>query len=107
MSEQKGGAKLRTWAERGATNSPHGTAGITANCTTKCTGPEGAATSKAIASGRASTVTGPGTLARNSRLISEEDLWELTRLRQIRKRGQMLTMGECDWLLELCERWKA
>lgn len=84
---------------------PRGTDGNTASSITKSTAGAVGPTMKAIASGPATTATGPAIPAHSSPL-SEEDLWEVARLRQIRKRGQMLTMGECDWLLEICERWK-
>jgi len=79
--------------------------GTTANSTTSCTEPAADPTKKTTSSGVASTVTGLGTLAHNSRL-SDEELLEMNRLQVIRKRGQMLSMSECDWLLELYWRLK-
>jgi hypothetical protein len=82
---------------------PRGTDGNTANSRTTPTEPKVEATQQLIVNGRALTATELDTLGHSSRL-SDEDQWEVTRLRTIRKRGQMLTMGECDWLLDLAER---
>jgi hypothetical protein len=84
---------------------PRGTDGSTASSITKSIEHGADRTTKAIASGLASSVIGRVIPVRNSQLSGDEER-ELLRLRQIRKRGQMLTMGECDWLLELIERMR-
>ena len=89
--------------ESAATASPRGTDGNTVSYRMTCIDPEQAPTLQRIQSGRAKRVTGSDTPARNFRL-SDEEQQEWFRLWRIRKRGQMLTMGECDWLLEMVGR---
>jgi hypothetical protein len=64
-----------------------------------------ARTMKTIASGVATTATELGTLAHSLHLSDEEKL-EIVRLQTIRRRGMMLSMSECDWLLNLYWRLK-
>jgi hypothetical protein len=74
-----------------------------ANSTTKSTAARPGPTTSRIVSGVAMDATAPAILAHSSPLSAAEQQ-ELFRLRTIRKRGQMLTMGECDWLVETLER---
>jgi hypothetical protein len=84
---------------------PRGTDGNTENSRTTPTEPKVEATPEVIVDGLATTATEPVTPARSSRLCGDQVL-EVYRLQAIRKRGQMLTMGECDWLLDLIERMR-
>jgi len=104
MSERKDVAKWNALHGIGATFMQFGTDGIMANSRTSSTKRTAGRTRSKTADGPATTVTGSDIPAHNSSLSDEEQL-ELLRLRTIRKRGQMLTMGECDWLLELY--WRA
>jgi hypothetical protein len=85
---------------------PRGTDGSTANSITKCTEPAADRTTKATASGHASIVTEPGTPDPSFRFFNDEQAREFLRLQKVRKCGQMLTMTECDWLLDLYWRLK-
>ena len=102
MSGPKGDARSST-AESGATKSRRGMDGSMANSGTKSTGRAGAPTRPRIPSGLASGITGLATLGRNLPL-NDEERPEWNRLRTLRKRGMMLSMAECDWLLEVMER---
>ncbi len=95
--------KLRNTA-LAVTKSHRGTDGSTANFHTNFTAHMEAVTPKRTASGRASTATVSATPARNSRKLDEKEKTEWFRLWRIRKRGMMLTMNECDWLIEVVGR---
>jgi hypothetical protein len=62
-----------------------------------------ARTRRRIASGPVSPATGSVTPAHNS-LLNDAERLEWNRLRNIRRRGMMLSMAECDWLLDVMER---
>src|SRR5579863_5518673 len=102
MSEPKDDARSSA-TERGATAMPRGTDGNTANYHTRFTEHMEGPTRQLIQSGHVSTVIEKGTPARSSRL-SDEEKQELLRLRMVRKKGWMLSMTECDWLLDVLRR---
>jgi hypothetical protein len=103
MSGRKGVAKSST-KESAATSSRRGTDGVTANSGTICIGAVADRTLSTIPSGRASTVTEQDTRVHNSLMLNDEEALELLRLRTLRKRGMMLSMGECDWLITVLWR---
>ena len=74
-----------------------------ANYHTKFTERMEAQTRPRTQAGRATTATADDTPARSFRL-SEEEKTEWFRLWRIRKRGMMLTMNECDWLIAVVGR---
>src|SRR5580704_14158350 len=81
-----------------ATRWRRGTDGNMANSRMTRTEQELARTQRRIASGHVSPATENATPGRNSPLNDAETL-EWNRLRNIRRRGMMLSMAECDWLL--------
>jgi hypothetical protein len=89
----------------GVTRSRRGMGGSTASYTTKFTGSTAVPTITRTAAGHATTAIGLDTLARSFHLSDAEKL-ELVRLQNIRRRGMMLSMSECDWLLNLYWRLK-
>jgi hypothetical protein len=102
MSEPKDDARSSAM-ERGATAMPRGTDGNTANYHTRFTEHMEGLTPQRTPAGRVTSAIARNTPARSSRL-SDEERQELLRLRTIRKKGWMLSMTECDWLLEILER---
>jgi len=75
-----------------------------ANFHTKFTERMEAATRRKTPGGPATTAIASAIRARSSRKLDEKEKSEWFRLWHLRQRGMMLTMTECDWLLEVLGR---